>query len=129
MLSKRAAIYTFVLLTAGLSLSLSCAAEPAPREETLPVTTRSAKARHVFEQGLARFQSDLRVETAVNTWEQAVRKDHNFALAHGFIAFVSRDPVEQASHRQAALALSKKVTKGEQLFIALDGGRQRRPFS
>ncbi len=117
MLSKRAAIFAFVVLTAGLSLSLAYAAEPAPKEETLPVTTRSAKARHVFEQGLARFQSDLRVETAVNTWEQAVRKDHNFALAHGFIAFVSRDPVEQASHRQAAQALSKKVTKGEQLFI------------
>jgi tetratricopeptide (TPR) repeat protein len=116
MLSKRAAIFTFVLLTAGLSLAY--AAEPAPKEETLPVTTRSAKARHVFEQGLARFQSDLRDETAVNTWEQAVRKDPNFALAHGFIAFVSRDPLKQASHRQAALALSKKVTKGEQLFIA-----------
>ena len=116
MLSKRAVIFAFVLLTAGLSMAY--AAEPAPKEETLPVSTRSAKARHVFEQGLARFQSDLRVETTVNIWEQAVRKDHNFALAHGFIAFVSRDPVEQASHRRAALALSKKVTKGEQLFIA-----------
>lgn len=116
MLSKRVAIFAFVLLTAGLPLSYA-AAEPAHQEETLPVTTRSAKARHVFEQGLARFQSDLRIETAVNVWEQAVRKDHNFALAHGFIAFVSRDPIEQASHRQAALGLSKKVTKGEQLFI------------
>ncbi|MBZ5614721.1 MAG: hypothetical protein LAO23_11990 [Acidobacteriia bacterium] len=117
MLSKRAAILGFVLLTAGLPLSYAAAAEPAHREETLPVTTRSAKARNVFEQGLARFQSDLRIETAVNIWKQAVRKDHNFALAHGFIAFVSRDPREQASHRQAALGLSKKVTKGEQLFI------------
>ena len=114
--SKRVVILAFVFLIAGLPLAY--AAEPALRAETLPVTTRSAEARHMFDEGLARFQSDLRVETAVNTWKLAVKKDPNFALAHGFIAFVSRDPNEQAIHRQAALGLSRKVTKGEQLLIA-----------
>ncbi len=32
----------------------------APHEETLPVTTSSVEARHEFDQGLARFQNDLR---------------------------------------------------------------------
>jgi tetratricopeptide (TPR) repeat protein len=116
MSSKRVVILAFFFIIAGLPLAY--AAEPALPEETLPITTRSAQARHVFDKGLARFQSDLRVETAVNTWKLAVKKDPNFALAHGFIAFVSRDPNEQAIHRQAALGLSKKVTKGEQLLIA-----------
>jgi len=116
MFSKRVVILAFVLLSAGLPLAY--AALPAAHEETLPVTTSSTEARHGFDQGLARFQTDLRVEAAVNLWKLAVKKDPNFALAHGFIAFVSRDPNEQAIHRQAALDLSKKVTKGEQLFIA-----------
>ena len=116
MLSKRVVILAFIFLIAGLPLAY--AAAPALPEETLPVTTRSAEARQVFDKGLARFQNDLRVETAVNTWKLAVKKDPNFALAHGFLAFVSRDPNEQAIHRQAAQGLSKKVTKGEQLFIA-----------
>lgn len=116
MLSKRAAILAIILLSTGLPLAYASA--PALHEETLPVTTSSAEARHVFEKGLARFQSDLRVETAVNTWQLAIKKDPNFALAHGFIAFVSRDPSEQAIHRQAAVGLSKKVSKGEQLVIA-----------
>ncbi len=116
MLSKRVVVFAIVLFSAGLPSAYS--AQPALQEETLPATTSSAEARHEFDQGLARFQSDLRIDTAVSLWEQAVRKDPNFALAHGFIAFVSRDPIEQATHRQAAMGLSKKVTKGEQILIA-----------
>ena len=107
-------IFLLVLLGTGLPLAYAGTAQA----DTLPVTTSSPDARQVFESGLTRFENDLRVETAVNIWEQAVAKDPNFALAHGFIAFVSRDPNVQATHRKAALGLSKNVTKGEQLLIA-----------
>jgi tetratricopeptide (TPR) repeat protein len=115
MLSKQVVFLSFVLVSASLANAVTAA---VAQEEQLPVTTNSAEARQVFEQGLARFQRDLRIETAVTTWEQATSKDPGFALAHGLIAFVSRDPVVQAAHRKQALALSKSVTKGEQLVIA-----------
>jgi len=117
MLSKRIVFLSLVLVSASLPLA-SAATPVAPQEELLPITTSSVEARQVFEQGLVRFQRDLRVETAVDTWEQAAKKDPGFALAHGLIAFVSRDPAVQAAHRKQALALSKNVTKGEQLVIA-----------
>jgi tetratricopeptide (TPR) repeat protein len=117
MLSKRVIFVSFVLVSAFLPL-VNAATPAAALEERLPVTTSSAESRQMYEQGLARFQRDLRIETAVNTWEQATAKDPGFALAHGLIAFVSRDPVVQAAHRKQALALAKSVTKGEQLVIA-----------
>jgi tetratricopeptide (TPR) repeat protein len=115
MLSHRVVFLAFVLVRASLANAVTPAAQ---QEELLPVTTGSAEARQVFEQGLVRFQRDLRIETAVETWEQAATKDPGFALAHSLIAFVSRDPALQAAHRKQALALSKSVTKGEQLVIA-----------
>jgi tetratricopeptide (TPR) repeat protein len=120
MLSRRVVLLRVVFLSAliGTTLPLAYAGTPAPKEETLPVTTNSPEARKLFDQGLARFENDLRVETTVNLWEQAIAKDPNFALANGFIAFVSRDPIDQAIHRKAALGLSKNVTKGEQVVIA-----------
>lgn len=122
MLTQRVGILSFVLT--GAFLLIANAATPAaphpmaPQEEMLPITTSSAEARQVFDQGLVRFQRDLRIETAVAIWEQATKKDPSFALAHGLIAFVSRDPNVQSAHRKQALALSKNVSKGEQLVIS-----------
>jgi tetratricopeptide (TPR) repeat protein len=137
MLSQRVGILSLVLAGAFLypanaatpattqaAASQTAASQPAstqavtPQDEMLPLTTTSAEARQAFEQGLVRFQRDLRIETAVNIWEQATKKDPGFALAHGLIAFVSRDPAVQAAHRKQALAFSKNVSKGEQLVIA-----------
>jgi tetratricopeptide (TPR) repeat protein len=115
MISKRVVFLSFALVCASLSSSVTAA---TAQEEQLPVTTSSAEARQVFEQGLVRFQRDLRVETAVKTWEQAARKDPGFALAHSLIAFVSRDPAVQAAHRKQAVALARNVSKGEQLVVA-----------
>jgi tetratricopeptide (TPR) repeat protein len=117
MLSKRGMFLSLALVSASLTLA-NASTPAASQEEQLPVTTGSAEARQVFEQGLVRFQRDLRIETAVNTWEQATTKDPSFALAHGLIAFVSRDPAVQTAHRKQAMALSNNVTKGEKLVIA-----------
>src|SRR5271169_3330758 len=113
MLSNRVVFLRAVFLSVLIGTGLPSAFAGTPQAETLPVTTSSPEARQVFEQGLARFENDLRGETTVNIWEQAIAKDPNFALAHGFIAFVSRDPIDQATHRKAALELSKNATKGE----------------
>ena len=117
MLSKRVVILSLVL--AGTSITATAAQQAAaPQQAMLAVTTNSAEARQLFEQGLTRFQTDLRIETVVKTWEQATAKDPNFALAHGLIAFVTRDPAVQVAHRKQAVALSKNVSKGEQLVIS-----------
>jgi len=114
MLSRRT-LFALVVIVSLCSASAILAA--ATEEQMLPVTTSSAEARQFFEQGMSRFERDLRIETTVKTWEQATTKDPSFALAHGMIAFISRDPAVQGGHRRQALALAKNVSKGEQLLI------------
>jgi len=57
------------------------------------------------------------LERANIGWRAAVQADPNFALAHVWIAFNSRDPEEARAAREKAKALSSKVSTGELLMI------------
>ncbi len=84
--------------------------------ETLPVTTRSEKARVLYERALVDF-GNLHVAQALEGWREAAKVDPKFALALTQIAFNSKDPAEQNSTLRRARSLARHASPGEQLLI------------
>ena len=83
---------------------------------SIQITTSSFEARARFEHGLARMET-LHWEAALKEWRGAVQTDPQFALAHIFLAMLSRDPAEQVKERERALATRKFAGKEERLII------------
>jgi len=82
----------------------------------MPVTSSSAKARDLYEKGMADYEN-LYLERANQEWRAAIKADPNFALAQVWIAFNSRDPAEASAARAKAKSLISKVPPGERLMI------------
>ena len=111
-----------------LVLTLPAAAQPVKitgqlrrvrhfyRRPILPLTVHSKQARLLFEQGMTDFVN-LQTAKALEEWRQAAKLDPNFALAHTFISFNSKDPAEQSRELAKAKALERHVTRGERLLI------------
>src|ERR1035437_6904738 len=84
---------------------------------TLPVTTSSAKARELYEKGMADYEN-LYLERCNEEWRAAVKEDPNLAVAWAWIAFNSGTPQEVSQARAKAKELAPKFTPGEQLMVA-----------
>jgi tetratricopeptide (TPR) repeat protein len=82
----------------------------------IQVTTKSAEARKLFEQGLAQCQT-LHLREGFETWRKAAQADPHFALVHILLANFSPDPEERVAERQKALSSRKRVSQEEQLII------------
>jgi tetratricopeptide (TPR) repeat protein len=83
---------------------------------SLPVTTSSAKARALFEKGVADYEN-LYLERCNEDWRAAVKEDPKLALAWAWIAFNSGNPEEISDARAKAKALVPTLTAGEQLMV------------
>ena len=106
---------------AQLRLSSSSAKPAASATDTrqpnsIEITTSSAEARARFEHGLAQMDT-LHREAALQEWRDAARVDPKFALAHIFLAMLSRDPKEQVTERERAQTARKFAGKEEQLIV------------
>jgi tetratricopeptide (TPR) repeat protein len=82
----------------------------------MPVTTASAKARNLYERAMTDYENYY-LERANIGWRAATKEDPDFALAHVWLAFNSRNPVEVSSALAKAQTLEPKVTPGERLMI------------
>lgn len=91
------------------------------------VTTSSPKARDLYERAMQDYEN-FYLERANIGWRAAAAADPNFAPAHLWIAFNSRDPQEASTAREKAKALASKVTPGEQLMIQWVTGVQENNF-
>ena len=60
-------------------LALTCAAQSTTE---MQVTTHSAKARVLFNEGMAKMET-LHWDAALQSWRKAAQADPQFALAHG----------------------------------------------
>jgi tetratricopeptide (TPR) repeat protein len=112
----RRSIYVVLILAV-------CAATPAYAHHLkkatttlLPVTTSSAKARELYQKGMADYEN-LYLERCNDDWRAAVKEDPNLGLAWAWIAFNSTNPEEISTARAHAKALAPKLTPGEQLMI------------
>lgn len=119
---RRSILACFTLACAVLTLGLCTAplyahhVNKAP-STTLPITTSSAKARELYEKGMADYEN-LYLERCNEDWRAAVQEDPNLALAWAWIAFNSGNPQEVSRARAKAKELASKVTPGEQLMVA-----------
>jgi tetratricopeptide (TPR) repeat protein len=103
-----------LLLIASLCLLLPlCAQQP---DEAMQITTTSAEARSHFQQGMAKMET-LHWEPAMQEWRLAAQADPQFALAHIFLTMLSRDPAEQVTEREKAVASRKFASPEEQLIV------------
>jgi tetratricopeptide (TPR) repeat protein len=104
------------LLLSSSSAKPAVAAADTRQPNSIEITTSSAEARARFEHGLAQMDA-LHREAALQEWRDAARVDPKFALAHIFLAMLSRDPKEQVTERERARAARKFAGKEEQLIV------------
>lgn len=104
---------TFAVLLLLVFLALACAAQS--RTE-MQVTTHSAKARALFDEGMGKMET-LHWEAALQSWRKAAQVDPQFALAHIFLTMLSRDPLEQFAERDKAFASRQGISREEQLIV------------
>ena len=107
------------VIALALCLAAPLYAHHVKKGETtaLPVTSSSAKARELYEKGIADYEN-LYLERCNQDWRAAVKEDPNLALAWAWIAFNSTDPQEVSAARAKAKELAPKLTTGEQLMVA-----------
>jgi len=105
-------------LALGVCLSVPAYAHHIKRGATiaLPVTASSAKARDLYEKGMADYEN-LYLERCNDDWRAAVMEDPGLALAWAWIAFNSSNPQEISAARAKAKELAPKLTPGEQLMV------------
>ena len=110
---------TCAVVALGLGASAPLYAHHVKRGDStmLPVTTSSAKARELYEKGMAAYEN-LYLERCNDDWRAAVKEDPNMAVAWAWIAFNSGNPQEVSAARAKAKEIAPKLTPGEQLMIA-----------
>jgi Tfp pilus assembly protein PilF len=89
---------------------------PGGNPDRLPLTTSSPEAAKLFEEGV-RLLYDGHFEQALGKWQEATRKDPNFAQAWVYIVRFSSDPVETKQAAEKAHLASQHVTLGEKLLV------------
>lgn len=103
--------------------SISCGSEkkemkeePATRTEKIPVTTSSDVAMKSFLQG-RELAEKLRGQESLRYFEQAIAEDHDFAMAHLYLALFSPSAKAFFENLNRAVALAENVTEAERLWI------------
>jgi len=104
----------------AIVLALSALATPCNAEDSapakLPVTTSSKEAAGFFEAGMVNYENH-KWNLAVDSWNQAIKADPDFAQAYVWICFTTGDPAEEARDRAKAKSRAQHVSAGEQLLI------------
>jgi tetratricopeptide (TPR) repeat protein len=102
---------SLLIATAFLSLCFSALAQ-----DVVPLGTKSAKARQLYEEGMAKAENFHNTD-AEEKFIAAAKADPAFAMAHAFAALLTRDPRVEARHVARARILMPRASKGEQLLI------------
>jgi tetratricopeptide (TPR) repeat protein len=93
----------------------------------LPVTTRSAQARRLFESGMDKVEN-LQINPALRLWRAAIRLDDQFALAHLFVGYLTKDPIEERNELARARQLMPQVSPAERLAITWIAGARENAY-
>lgn len=98
------------------------ASEPAAKPDTIPVTTKSAEARRLYEEGIHDEFDLLYVDRGVETIRKSVKADPKFAQAHAMLAFTTTNPAEGERHRALARLYMNSATPDERKMIQFLNG-------
>jgi tetratricopeptide (TPR) repeat protein len=87
------------------------------KQDTIPVTTKSAEARRNYEMGMLHYEDLLLTDEGLDFLRDAVKADPNFALGHSMLAFATFDPMEAHRHRALSKQLIANASPDERLQI------------
>jgi tetratricopeptide (TPR) repeat protein len=87
------------------------------KQDTIPVTTKSADARRNYEMGMLHYEDLLLIDEGLDFLRDAVKADPHFALGHAMLAFATLDPVEAHRHRALSKQLVSNASPDERLQI------------
>ena len=82
----------------------------------IKVTTNSAEARNLFNDGWSKVQT-FRFADALESWRKATQADPHLALAHVLIAYHTTNPAEQVSEQEKALESKSYAGREEELIV------------
>ena len=106
------------------AITAHTAADAAPAEEMVPVTTSSPDARHDYELGLLYHEDLLFVDKGLVSLRKAVKADPHFALGHATLAYFTTDPVEERHEYALAQKDIASASPDERLLIRwMDGAK------
>jgi hypothetical protein len=89
---------------------------PLFAHERMSFTTKSARARELYEQGMVNVENVLRTP-AIESFNAAIKADPKFAMAHVGLFLMTRDPAAERRHVTRARVLLSRTSAGERLFI------------
>lgn len=87
------------------------------KSQTVPISTRSQRARDEFELGMKQREDLLYTDEGLDSIRAAVKADPHFALAHAFVAFFTTDPAEEKRERALSIHEIGNATHDERLLI------------
>src|SRR5579863_8544306 len=122
LISRIVSLTSMVLILASASFSLQSAVPQSgtasqPQNAALPLTTKSAVARHLAEKAIALDLDRVEQTQAIELLRKAVALDPNFAMGHELLAQVSLNSAEQVEEQKLAFATRSHTSSGEQTLI------------
>lgn len=105
-----------LILTLAAGILVLSACGTSGESETMPITTKSERARELFLEGRA-LNEDYLWNESRELFDLALEEDPNFVLAHYYAAGVNHSPANFRKHLRQAKNGKSRVSKGEQLLV------------
>jgi tetratricopeptide (TPR) repeat protein len=106
-----------VLIVEGMLLNSVTLAQSADTSAVLPITTKSARARHLLDKAWVLLADKVEQAEAIEALHKSLKADSNFALAHEILAQTSLDPAEQIREQAKASATKAHCSPAERTLI------------
>jgi len=108
----------------GLAVYLPAQNAHPKGPNTLPITTSSPKARKAFQEGLDHFHIG-NVQKARHYFDQAIKRDPEFATAYIYRSWTSRFSQEFVANTRKAYIFVDHISEGEQIMIEINQAAMR----
>jgi len=106
-----------VFIVAGLGVASSLGQQSDPQTAVLPLTTKSAKVRHLLDEAWKLDLDQVEQTKAVEVLRRVVAIDPEFAMGHELLSQISLDPAEQLREQNKAFATRSHASHPERLVI------------
>lgn len=106
-----------ILIVAGLGMASSFGQKRDPKTAVLPLTTKSAKVRHLLEEAWKLDLDQVEQAKAADVMRRVVAIEPDFAMGHELLSQTSLDPAEQLREQNKAFATRGHASRPEQQVI------------
>src|SRR5947209_3723858 len=93
------------------------AAKPGVRQDSMPLSTKSAKVRRLLDEAWVLDSDKGEQKKSIEIMEKVVKTDPKFAMGHEILAQISLDPAEQVREQRSASETKGNASSAEQTVI------------